>query len=178
MYNWSKNDTFSSIFQTYVDKCHYLKVNAIVFDGYKSSTKDTTQTSRKGKSSKLIEIRKENNCPFDGAEFFNNYSNKQSFINKLAAILESNGFKVVLCSSDADTTIVKTALEVERGPVTILADDTDILCLLLHHVKINLNPGVNIFLKNMAKKKDTDNRCSYNIRDVISAAEPVHTVYT
>ena len=59
-----------------------------------------------------------------------NYSDKQNFANLLACKLELHGFKAVLCPSDADTTIVKTCLKFQDKPVTVLADDTDILCLL------------------------------------------------
>ena len=52
----------------------------------------------------------------------------------LTAKLGENGFKVILFPSDGDTTIVKTALDIKNGSVTILANDTVILCLLIHHV--------------------------------------------
>ena len=53
---------------------------------------------------------------------------KQSLIDCLSKKLDEIGISVVLCPSDADT-IVKTSLDVIGEPVTILADDTDILCL-------------------------------------------------
>ena len=59
-----------------------------------------------------------------------------------------NGFEVILCPSDADTTIVKTALEIVGESVIVLADDTDIMILLIHHVYFNY-PDCNIFLKSM-----------------------------
>ena len=109
-------------------KCFDLKINIVVFDGYAISTKDTTRELRSGKMSHTIEIN-------DG-NFLPNYVNRQNFVNLLFAKLGENGFKVILCSSDADTTIVKTTFDIKNGSVTILADDTDILCLLLHHVYI------------------------------------------
>ena len=72
--------------------------------------------------------------PSDWAEFLSNYTNKQKFVNSLAHKLELHGFKAVLCPSDTDTTIIKTCLQFRDKPVTVLADDTDILCLLLHHM--------------------------------------------
>ena len=77
-----------------------------------------------------------------------NYANKQRFVNELAEALEFDGFKTALCLSDADKTIVRTALETPSVQVTILADDTDILCLLLHHVFFSSSEK-NIYLKNM-----------------------------
>ena len=100
--NWSKNEKFRTIFQQYVPKCRFLKINVIVFDGYNKSTKDAIHASRSGKSSEVVEIREDNNCPSDRTEFLNNYKNKESFINNLANILQVNGFEVILCPSDAD----------------------------------------------------------------------------
>ena len=39
-----------------------------------------------------------------------------------------------MCSQDADTTILKVALQTEDAPALVLIDDTDNLCLLIHHV--------------------------------------------
>ena len=65
----------------------------------------------------------------------------------------------ILKSSHADTTIIKTVLNVVDRPVTILADDTDILCLLLHHVYFH-NDCQGIFLKTMRTPEDTQERIS------------------
>lgn len=52
----------------------------------------------------------------------------------LAKKLEIN-FKVLECPSDAYTSIVKEALtSAHNAPVTVFSDDTDVLCLLVHHV--------------------------------------------
>ena len=77
-----------------------------------------------------------------------NYANKQRFVNELAEALELDGFKTARCLSGADKTIVRTTLETPSVQVTILADDTDILCLLLHHVFFSSSEK-NIYLKNM-----------------------------
>ena len=37
-------------------------------------------------------------------------------------------------SRDADTTIVKVALQIEEASALVLKDDTDNLCFLIHHV--------------------------------------------
>ena len=84
--------------------------------------------------SQIVEISDEN-TPLDKADFLTNYTNKQSFVNLLVYRLELYGFKAVLCPSDADITIEKTSLQVQNDfTVTILADDTDIFCLLLRHI--------------------------------------------
>ena len=39
-----------------------------------------------------------------------------------------------MCLRDADTTIVKFALQIEETSALVLTDDTDNLCLLIYHV--------------------------------------------
>ena len=78
-----------------------------------------------------------------------------------------DGFEVVLCPCDADTTIVKVALDAANGtPVTVYSDDTDLLCLLVPHVKVSTNhPG--IFVTNMTRANNSQRLC-YRIEDLIS----------
>ena len=147
-----------------------INVNTVVFDGYNKSTKDATHKKRSNKMSQVVEINEGNACPSDRTNFFTNYTNKQQFVNLLASRLEFHGFKTVLCPSDADTTIVKTCLEIENKPVTVLADDTDILCLLLHHMYYSSNKS-EIYLKNMTVQSNKDERVSYNINDIITSAK-------
>ena len=97
--------------------------------------------------SQVVEICGGNVCPSDRAEFLTDYTNNQKFANLLACKLELHDFKAVLCPSDADTTILKTCLQFQEKPVTVLADDTDILCLLLHHMYYSNNKS-EIYLKN------------------------------
>ena len=51
--------------------------------------------------------------------------------------LEANSFIVNQCAGDADTAIVETALEYAAlgTEVTLVADDMDVLVLLMHHWK-------------------------------------------
>ena len=106
----------------------------------------------------------------------NNYTNKGNFVTALAPKLEASGITVVLYPSDAGTTIVKVALEYENRLVTIFADDTDILCLVLNHLYILRDHG-NIHLKNMTRKNDAEVRPCYRIQDIIDASESIHVEY-
>ena len=162
--NWNKNEKFSTIADRYISFCKSLDIDTIVFDGYQSSTKDVTQISQN------VIVSNDVSCPADKIEFLSNYSNKAEFIDFLANALKSNGFRVVQCTSDADTTIVKTALDIVGLPVIILADDTDILCLLLHHIYFN-SRNSKVYLKSMKTSKDTDSRVCYYIPDVIKALD-------
>ena len=76
----------------------------------------------------MVEISNRNPCQSDQAEF------KDKFANSLPCKLKQNGFKVVLFWGDADTSIVKTALDIHGRLVTVLPDDIDIFYHLLHYV--------------------------------------------
>ena len=155
---------------------HDCTFNVVVFNGYISSTKDATRRSRSVRISQTVEIDKSYMCTNDRNEFLTNYTNKENFVTALAAKLEANGIKVVPCPSDADTTIVKVALDYEKRPVTIFADDTDISCLLLHHIYILRDHG-DIYLKNMTRKIDIKIRSCCRIQDIIDASENFHVEY-
>ena len=78
--------------------------------------------------SQSVGISDENALAIDEADFLMNYT-------LLVYKLELHGFKAVLCPYNADITIEKTSLQVQNCfTVLILADDTDIFCLLLHHI--------------------------------------------
>ena len=159
--NWRKGEKFRKIFYLYIDKCRKFNINTVVFDGYNKSIKDATHKERSSKMSLVVEISDGNACPSDRAEFL---TNKQKFVNSLACKLEPHGFKAVLCPSDADTTIVKTYLQLQDKPVTVLADNTDMFCL--HHMYYSNNKN-ETSLRNMTIKSNKDERVSHNINDII-----------
>ena len=124
--NWKNNELFSEIFRRYIDFSRHLKLDIIVFHGYLLSTKDSTHQKRSGKISQTVEINDLNLCPAERSTFLTNYKNKENFVTLLASKLQTNGFKVSCCPSDADTTIVKTALEIDNAePVTKGRNSTD-----------------------------------------------------
>ena len=150
--DWKKDETFDVIFERYASFLKKLMVNTIVFDGYDLSTKDSTHQKRAGNISQDVDIKEENPCPANRKDFLGNYHNKQTFVKHLAKYLQCN-FKVIECPSDADTSIVKEALTMAKNSsVTVLSDDTDVLCLLIHHVA--KDPSLKgIFLADMTRKK-------------------------
>jgi hypothetical protein len=67
-------------------------------------------------------------------DFLSNPSNKQRFLHMLGDQLNDAGCRVYHAVDDADAIIAKVALsKTAEGPTVIIADDTDILVLLLHH---------------------------------------------
>jgi len=95
-----------------------------------------------------------------------NERNKQSFIvfYLLSRNLKKSDYAVHHAVSDADTLIVNVSLSIasEKGPVTVVADDTDVLVLLLYHFKHNMS---DIFMSEMARR-----------RSARMAVTPIHTV--
>ena len=152
----------------YIDKCRKFDINTVVFDGCIKSAKDATHKERCNKMSQVVEISDGNDCPSDQAKFLKNCTNKQKFVNLLVRKLKLHGFKAVLCLSDADTTIAMTCLHFQDKPVTILADDTDILCL--HHMYYSNNKN-EIYLKNMTLKSNNNKRASSNIQLIIRSTK-------
>ena len=84
----------------------------------------------------VIEISEINACPSNRELLLSNYINKQNFVSALVCKLQRAGFHVILCPGDADTTIVKGALDIQNVPVLVMTDDTDNLYLLIHHMNV------------------------------------------
>ena len=119
-----------------------------------------------------VDICDDNPCPLDQELFFANYSNKEKFISELARKLESESVNVVMCSRDAGTTIIKVALQIKDASALVFTDDTDNLCLLIHHVDTSQKQN-NIYIKNMTKKKESNERVCYKLHDAIDNLDPL-----
>ena len=70
-------------------------------------------------------------------EFLSNDRNKSQFIDLLKHHLSWDGHNIKQSEYDADTLIVKSSLDLAHSGyvTTVVADDTDILVLLLHHYR-------------------------------------------
>ena len=164
--DWKEGKLFQEICQNYVTLLHKLKISVIVFDGYSFSTKDTIRKKRSGGVSNTADIKDINPCPADRNTFLSNYANKEAFVKFLGSKFELLGYDILQCPSDADTTIVKVTLNSnDDKPVTICSDDTDILCLLIHH-RVQLLDTRDIYLINMTWKKGTKQPECFNIKDI------------
>ena len=188
--NLSKGEYFSIIAEKYVAKCKELNVTVVVFDGYEECTNGEAR-SRRGKSlCGSVEVNDGIKCVTDRAVFLNNYVNKEKFIGFLSTKLTKSGVRVVQTPGDADTTIIREALHpqgCDKDRVQVMADDTDILCLLLHHYQLLDSPR-EVFIRNVTKKcisrtsgasGEENHRSSLNtrvdhcIQDILNEAEEV-----
>ena len=67
-------------------------------------------------------------------DFLLNKINKQRFLELLTHEINCGNLNSKQASGDADLEIVLTALKIsEEQPTVIIGEDTDLLCLLLHH---------------------------------------------
>ena len=72
--------------------------------------------------------------------FMSNENNKSQFILLLSKYLRLDGYVVHTADGDADTMIVTCALQYasQGSDVNVVADDTDVLVLLMYHWKQNM----------------------------------------
>ena len=133
--SWNYPSTYGEVIQQY---CNYVTRKygtcTIIFDGYNSSTKDQEHERRTNTKLTDVDLELQNEVQCKQSEFLSNRANKTQFIKRLSETLEAHGHMVRICNDDADTTIVQSAMEgAQNGQhTTVVADDTDILVMLLN----------------------------------------------
>ena len=138
---WQKKATYKEIIAQYVEyvRTRYGNCCVVVFDGYGygPSIKDHEHKQRVGKTCADIQLVESIKAHEDQQAFLSNEKNKTQFISLLTAALKYDGHEVHNSTGDADTLIVETALKLskEGNEVSVVADDTDILVLLMFHWK-------------------------------------------
>jgi hypothetical protein len=109
----------------------------VIFDGYDSgpNTKDYEHMRRAAKCAPDIVFDINMPAYSNQSAFLANENNKKAFVSALMQHLLSVGLSVSQAAGDADTVIAEAALQHARSglPVTVVANDTDILVMLLHH---------------------------------------------
>ena len=112
---WPQNATYGELLSLYVKAARKYYGNChIIFDGYdKASIKDS-EHERRGSKLKQLEVQFSDDMKVSlkREEFLSNSKNKSNLIRKLAPLLESDTQLVTMSTSDADTDIVKVALQV------------------------------------------------------------------
>ena len=136
----------------------------VVFDGYEAGpkTKDHKQCRRSIKKRGTAEFtfNKETKVKANQQLFLSNEKNKVRFIKILPNFLIADRQTVANIKEDADTDIVKCAIDfAEHCKVNVVADDTDVALMLLFHWKPLLHE---ITFTSERRKK------SWNIRDVVN----------
>ena len=136
---WEKNAAVESIIKSYINYVsnHYGRSVHIVFDGYlQSSTKDHCHQKRQPITGLRVDFDLQTQILSTKDVFLSINNNIQKFVDLLSNALRSAGHNVTNCSEDADIQIVYTALdELAKCNTVVVAEDTDILVLLLHYLK-------------------------------------------
>ena len=130
-------ETFRDIIKQY-EKCQKVsyEVCTVVFGGYgKMSIKDHQHLRRLNsqKASADVLVFEEGTAHYSREEFLRNTKSKEQRIKLLASHFVTQVHQLLNCEEDADTKIVREALDIacRKENVTIVAGDTDILVLLL-----------------------------------------------
>ena len=135
---WAKQVPVKEILECYKRSIPYPpEKTVVVFDGYPEypTTKDITHLRRATSSCPDIEVGLNTVIDVTKTQFLSNKRNKQRFLDLLANYLEHGGIGVKRAEQDADFLIAITALKMleENTCIQVLADDTDVLILLIHH---------------------------------------------
>ena len=166
---WVKGETYDQTCNRYAKHVFDNYSNCtIVFDGYTvPSPKDHEHFRREGlgKTSSNITVTPTNKAHKSQEDFLNNTHNKQQFVHILSERLRELGHRVINCDDDADTIIAATAIEyASSSDVTVVADDTDVILLLVHHFQ---NSMKNVYFRSDKASK------TWNVRDIVRHLSPV-----
>ena len=140
---WPKVGTVGSVCETFVG---YVQASAapdvhvcVVFDSYDQQTTKAPEQKRRCLNTGSytdVELEDSTSVPENKQAFLGNMVNKQHMICMLSAHLEQAGVAVIITAEegDADVVIVRKAIELgEHDDVVIIADDNDILVLLVYN---------------------------------------------
>jgi len=117
------------------------------------STKDHEHLRRTGKASApCITVDESKTVSHSQETFLSNESNKEQLIQLLMQRLTNIGHTVQQAAGDADCDIANAALTLanKNKKVVVVADDTDILVLLVYHFSSTID---NIYLSTSGKRK-------------------------
>ena len=135
---WPQDATYQQVCNAYVKYVtdHYPNDCIIVFDGYRGLSTKSSEQQRRATQQTSADILFERNMKVtcNANAFLHNKNNKARLIEFISEDLQSNQFTVKQHSGDADSLIVSTALSTEderKQPVVVVANDTDILVMLV-----------------------------------------------
>jgi hypothetical protein len=171
------------LYLSYVQK-HYGTRCIVVFDGYASgpSVKDHEHDRRAKTSTSApnIMVNEQNPVYSKQNPFLANGHNKTEFIAILSKYLIADNHQVIQAVNDADTEIVKVAIELAStgAIVTVAAEDTDVLVLLIYHFQSSF--GEIFMLSSQGTKKPSR---LVNIREIqkdigISAVQQLLVIHS
>ncbi|KAJ8671125.1 hypothetical protein QAD02_002384 [Eretmocerus hayati] len=143
---WPHGKTYCEVMQIYAN---YIRKrfgnNAIVvFDGYNSEMIGIKSYERYRRGEKTmaadVEVNGKNMITMNREEFLSNVANKYQFIELLSGYLSRNHISSKIASEDADTLIVKTAVELNNSTqdtIAVVGNDIDLLILLIDQCAVS-----------------------------------------
>ena len=143
---WTTGETYEEIASKYVELVKRSNDPIVVFDGYNDNMSTKCVTHQKRARDLIVapdvHLSRTQVFTFGNKEsFLGNQNNKQRFIDFLSETLEEHGVSTKHAEGDADLLIVQEAVNKATSKVTyVIAEDTDILVLLCHHMKPNSKP--------------------------------------
>ena len=170
---WKKVASFGEIVDSYVSYIEKrFDLTTVIFDGYEKSTiKDNEHERRSSaKVSATMTPKPDMWAPENQDAFLSNANNKTQLIKMLAKHLEKN-HSVQISEGDADILLVKEAMNFARNAqsVTVVADDTDIFVLLVHHWKQGM-ASVYLHMEGRTTKKEQSRL--YDIKEACGIITP------
>ena len=106
----------------------------VVFDGYARSTKGHEHQRRIKAYCSDVAIKSTTVYAVPMKKLFSNSKNKHELIKLLSCVFTEQGIEVHVATDDADTMVASKALNLSCNEYfETKAEDTDILCLLIHH---------------------------------------------
>lgn len=154
--HWAVGTSYAEVAQQYIKYVnkHFSCSAVIVFDGYNNglSIKDQEHHRRANNVTPDIIIEGTKNAYGDQNAFLSNERNKSAFVSLLVACLQAAGHTVRTASDNADTLMVKQALDIAKAgqAVSVIANDTDILVMLVYHFQSDMS---DIFMYSHAIKR-------------------------
>lgn len=113
--------------------------------------KNTERLRRVGRQAPNVNFNDQTVSTMSGEKFFSNENNKREFIKSLSEKLVKKGYYVHQAVEDADTMIIKTAIDKANSYSTIIivGEDIDLLVLLTDYA----SEKKNIFFRKEGKGK-------------------------
>ena len=143
---WTTGETYEEIASKYVAIVKRNNNPIVVFDGYNNSASTKCVTHQKHARDLIVapDVHLARTQAFtlgNKESFLANQKNTQRFIDFLSETLREHGLSTKHAEGDADLLIVQEAVNKAASKVTyVIAEDTDILVLLCHHMKPNSPP--------------------------------------
>ena len=150
--------------------CERYGCCTVVFDGYGNgpSIKDREHTRRRCKFLAEVDVNSSIIFQLNQQDFLANDVNKSKFIRFLVGHLSGHGYVIGQSSNDANTLIVKHALQSAKSgyPTVDVADDTDIIVLLVHQYQMNTMEDV--FFQSETTRRSKSGLRIISIRKAVS----------